>query len=92
MITDPVAIAARSIKTLSVRDGVSEDAIREYIREAIAESYKDLSPQAELLWKSMTAEGNMPSPEELIAWAAGLCTATARSKLGLFEKACTKVP
>lgn len=60
--------ARRAIDTLAVREGVPSDRIRMSIQEAIQEAQKDTTPKTELLWRTMTPDGNPPSPEQLIIW------------------------
>lgn len=72
MNTDGIVSAKRAIETLAKRDGVSPEEILNFMRDAILEAQKNLTPQAELLWKSMTPDGSLPSPEELIIWIASV--------------------
>lgn len=68
MNRDKTINANRAIETLSIRDGVSPEIIRGFIQEAILESQKNLTPKAEVLWKGMTPDGSLPSPDDLIVW------------------------
>lgn len=70
MSTELEKSARRAIDALAERDGVPAEQIRMLIRGAIQAAQKDPSPLSELLWRTMTEDGNLPSPEQLIAWAA----------------------
>lgn len=68
MNLDLTAHATRAIEILATRDGVPADAIREAIQDAIAQAQNNATPQSQLLWTTMTTDGSLPSPEQLIAW------------------------
>lgn len=66
--------ASRAIETLAAREKVPADEIRKAIQEAVIEAQKIPTPQSQLLWATMTPDGSLPSPEQLIAWAVMLLT------------------
>lgn len=57
-----------ALAILAARDGITVDEVRASIQEAILAAQRNAAPQAQLLWRSMTESGELPSPEELIMW------------------------
>ena len=68
MNSDLTVRASRAIEMLAARDGIPAEEIREAIQDAIAQAQNNATPQSQLLWATMTPDGNLPSPEQLIAW------------------------
>ena len=62
--------AEKALELLAARDGITVDEVRASIQEAILAAQKNAAPKAQLLWRSMTKSGELPSPEELIMWGA----------------------
>ena len=62
--------ARRAIDLVAERNGVTADQVCIAIQEAIQSAQKNATPKAELLWHTMTPDGSLPSPEQLIAWVA----------------------
>ena len=63
--------AQRSLRTVAREEGVSVDSVREEIRAAIAEAMRSDDPAVRELWQNIPCKGEVPEPEELIAWLAG---------------------
>ena len=74
MNKDLRARASRAIETLAAREKVPADEIRKAIQESVVEAQKNPTPQSRLLWATMTPDGSLPPPEQLIAWAVMLLT------------------
>ena len=68
MNSDLAVRASRAIEVLATRDGVSAEEIHEAIQDAIAQAQNNATPQSQLLWATMTPDGSLPLPEQLIAW------------------------
>lgn len=66
------AKAKKALKKLAKQKGVSEGAVRREIKIAIAEAMKSPEPQAKAFWKSIPHKGELPTPEEVIAYIAGV--------------------
>ncbi len=54
---------------VAVRNGVTLDKVRTSIMDAITEAMGSCSPEAKNLWNTITRQGDVPSPEEVIIWA-----------------------
>ena len=67
-----IAKAKKALKKLAQREGVSEETIRHEIEVAIAEAMKSPEPQAQAFWKTIPRKGEQPTPEEVIAYIAGM--------------------
>ncbi|AYF41827.1 hypothetical protein [Ethanoligenens harbinense] len=66
------AKAKKALKKLAQREGVSEETVRREIVVAIAEAMKSPEPQAQAFWKAIPHKGEQPTPEEVIAYIAGM--------------------
>lgn len=66
------AKAKKALKKLAQREGVSEETVRREIEVAITEAMKSSEPQAQAFWKAIPHKGEQPTPEEVIAYIAGM--------------------
>lgn len=66
------AKAKKALKKLAQREGVSEETVRREIEVAIAEAMKSPEPQAQAFWRTIPHKGERPTPEEVIAYIAGM--------------------
>ena len=62
--------ARHAIALLAVEEGVSEAVIRASMMEAISVGLANQDPAVKAKWESITPDGEIITPERLIAWAA----------------------
>lgn len=58
------------IKQVARNNGVSEEEVRAEMKAAMMAGWNNPDPKVRELWSSIPCEGKMPTPEELIIWAA----------------------
>ena len=62
--------ARASILKIANQKGVSEAEVRDGIMEAIRIGMTDPDPEVQAAWGRIPCAGEIPTPEELIAWSA----------------------
>ena len=60
--------ARKAISQVAKSHHVSEDTVREDMKEAISEALSIPDPAVQALWKQIPCAGKTPEPEELIDW------------------------
>lgn len=58
------------IKQVARNNGVSEEEIRAEMKAAMMAGWNNPDPNVREMWSRIPCEGEMPTPEELIIWAA----------------------
>lgn len=64
-----LAAARRAIEEVARREHKTVEEVRADMTEAMLEGWNSSDPAARALWQTIPCEGEMPTPEELIAWA-----------------------
>ena len=64
-----LAAARRAIEEVARREHKTVEEVRADMTEAMLEGWYSSDPAARALWQTIPCEGEMPTPEELIAWA-----------------------
>lgn len=63
--------AARDIiKQVALKEGVTEAEVRREMTTAIMVAWSNPDPQVREMWSRIPCEGEIPTPEEFILWAA----------------------
>lgn len=64
--------ARSAVKTTARKEGISVENVREEMKAAIAEGMKSGDPAVQAMWQDVPSRGRgeVPEPEELIAWLA----------------------
>ena len=62
--------AQKAIKTVAEKESMSEAEIRREMKAAIAEGLRSADPDVQEMWKKVPCRGEVPDPEEVIAWLA----------------------
>ena len=62
--------AARAIDKVAARQGVTAEEVRWQIEQSIHDALSHHDPQAQAFWERMPKAGDVPTPEELIAFCA----------------------
>lgn len=60
--------AEQAIRDTAFHYGVTEEEVREGIKEAIMAGLKSDDPTVQAVWRSIPSAHDIPAPEELIAW------------------------
>ena len=63
-----LAAARRAIEEVARREHKSVEEVRADMIEAMTEGFNSKNPAARAMWAQIPCEGEMPTPEELIAW------------------------
>lgn len=63
-------VAENAIKKLAARDGVSVEYVRIQMKIAMINGLCSEDPVQKAYWKSIPCEGDIPTPEEFIAYTA----------------------
>ena len=61
--------ARRAIEEVARREHKTVEEVRADMTEAMLEGWNSSDPAARTLWQTIPCEGEIPTPEELIAWA-----------------------
>lgn len=61
--------ARRAIEKVALKEHKTVEEVRTAMIEAMTEGFNSKDPSARALWQTIPCEGEMPTPEELIAWA-----------------------
>lgn len=70
MKNNEISKAQKAMRTIAKEEGVSVDNVREEMKAAIAEGLRSSDPAVKAMWENIPCEGDVPEPEELIAWLA----------------------
>ena len=62
--------ARSAVKATARKEGISVENVREEMKAAIAEGMKSGDPAVQAMWQDVPCKGEVPEPEELIAWLA----------------------
>ena len=62
--------ARQAIKTIADKKNIPPDYVRREIEAAISEAMRNPDPAIKSMWESVPCKGDVPEPEELIAWLA----------------------
>ena len=62
--------AKKAIRELAKAEGVSEEAIRFEMEQAIDAGFNTPDPSVRKIWKASPFNGAKPSPEEFILWCS----------------------
>ena len=65
-------IAENAIKKLAERDGVSVEYVRNQMKIAMINGLCSKDPVQKAYWKSIPCEGEIPTPEEFIAYTSNV--------------------
>lgn len=65
-------IAEDAIKKIAKRDGVSVEYVRKQMQIAMLNGLCSTDPKIKEFWDSIPREGDIPTPEELILYTAGI--------------------
>ena len=63
-----LAAARRAIEKVARREHKAVEEVRADMIEAMSEGFNSKDPSARAMWTQIPCEGEMPTPEELIAW------------------------
>jgi len=63
---------ARSLKKVAQKYGVSVEEVRRDIGLAASAAKENPDPQIQAFWDSVPRKGDKPTPEEVIAYVAGI--------------------
>lgn len=63
-------IAENAIKKLAQRDGVTVEYVRTQMKIAMLNGLCSEDPKIKAYWQSIPCEGDVPTPEEFIAYTA----------------------
>ena len=68
----PVTIekAEQVIRTIAAQHHTTVEAVRLEMKQAMLAGLLNPDPEVQATWKSIPCEGEVPTPEELIVWAA----------------------
>ena len=71
--------ARRAIEKVALKEHKAVEEVRTAMIEAMTEGFNSKDPSARAMWAQIPCEGEMPTPEELIAWVGkglngGQCT------------------
>ena len=75
--TEGTVNTARIIRKIAEENGVTPAEVREDMLTAIREGFTNPDPQVQSVWSSIPRKGEMPTIEELLAWAAKRAAAPA---------------
>ena len=62
--------AQKAITTIAETENISAEEVRREMKAAIAEGLSGSDPAVQEMWRSMPCKGDVPEPEEVIAWLA----------------------
>lgn len=62
--------ARKAINTIAEKENLTETDVRSEMKAAIAEGMRSADPAVKAMWEAVPSEGDVPEPEELIAWLA----------------------
>lgn len=65
-----VAKARKAIGEIAVKEGVSVEHVKAQIKACIQAGLADPDPSVRATWNEIPRSGDIPTPEELVAWAA----------------------
>ena len=60
--------ARRAIEKVALKEHKAVEEVRTAMIEAMTEGFNSKDPSARAMWTQIPCEGEMPTPEELIAW------------------------
>ncbi len=63
-----LAAARRAIEKVARREHKAVEEVRADMIEAMSEGFNSKDPAARAMWAQIPCEGEIPTPEELIAW------------------------
>ena len=63
-----LAAARRAIEKVARREHKAVEEVRTAMIEAMTEGFNSKDPAARAMWAQIPCEGEIPTPEELIAW------------------------
>lgn len=63
-------VAGKAIEDTAAKEGESPDYVRKQIMDCIREGIADPDPRVQSAWSSIPRSGEIPTPEELLAWVA----------------------
>lgn len=64
--------ARQAVKTIAENENISANDVRMEMKAAISDAMRNPDPKVKSMWESMPCKGDVPEPEELIAWLANL--------------------
>lgn len=70
MKNNEISKAQKAMETIAEKESISVDNVRKEIRAAIAEGLRSGDPAVKAMWEDVPCKGDVPEPEELIAWLA----------------------
>ena len=60
--------ASRAVRTIARQENLSLDSVRKEMKTAIAEGMSNPDPAIKEIWKEIACNGEVPEPEDVIAW------------------------
>ena len=60
--------ARQALKTIAKKENIPPDNIRREIKAAISNAMRNPDPVIKSMWEGVPCKGDVPEPEELIAW------------------------
>ena len=60
--------ARQAVRTIAEKENISTNDVRREMKAAIFEAMRNPDPAVRSMWESMPCKGDVPEPEELIAW------------------------
>ena len=60
--------ARRAIEKVALKEHKAVEEVRTAMIEAMTEGFNSKDPSARAMWAQIPCEGEIPTPEELIAW------------------------
>lgn len=60
--------AKKAMKTIAEAKNISIEEVHGEIKAAIAEGMSSSDPAIQEMWRNMSCKGDVPEPEEVIAW------------------------
>jgi len=80
MEKNSLEVAENAIKKLAARDGVSVEYVRTQMKIAMINGLCSEDPVQKAYWKNIPCEGDIPTPEEFIAYTAKVMKKQRRDK------------
>ncbi|WP_313529334.1 hypothetical protein [Anaerotignum sp.] len=71
MKKDELLKASKALEMLAQRDGVSVEYVKKQIQIAMIAGMSSSDPDAQAFWQNLPHEGDIPTPEECIAYISG---------------------
>lgn len=64
--------ARQAVRTIAEKENISQNKVRNEMKAAISDAMRNPDPAVRSMWASVPRKGDVPEPEELIAWLTGM--------------------